>query len=276
MKDKMTKESDSFGDRMKLYESQETERYFLPLLPIYARLDGRSFHAFTRGMERPFDKKFSEIMIEVTKFLINETHALVGYTQSDEISVCWMVPDYKSEAFFNRRIFKLTSVLSGLVSAKFNQLALMHWPDKVIKHVPCFDCRVYNLPNEVELMNCFLWREQDALKNSITMAASAFYSHRELHLKTGKQKQEMLFQKGVNFNDYPDYFKRGTYIKRQTTEIELEESVRLKIHESKRPPVGTKVTRSKLEILNIPPLNRIANREDVLFRDAKPTLKPLY
>jgi hypothetical protein len=105
------------------------------------------------------------------------------------------------------------------------------------------------------------------------MAASAVYSHKELHLKTGKQKQEMLFQKGINFNDYPDYFKRGTYVKRRTYELELEESIRLKIPAAKRPPVGAKFIRSRLDVLKIPPLSRIENREDVLFRNADPILK---
>lgn len=262
-------ETDTFGQRMKEYEAQETERYFLPLLPIYARLDGRSFHTFTRGMERPFDRNFSATMELTVKFLVEETHALLGYTQSDEISLAWMVPDYKSEAFFNRRIFKLTSVLSGLASAKFNQLAIAHWPEKVFKQVPCFDCRVYTLPNEVELMNCFLWREQDAVKNSITMAASAYYSHKELHLKNGKQKQEMLFAKGINFNDYPDFFKRGVYVHRELHEEELDEATRMKIPEAKRPAIGTKFTRSSIEVMHIPPLGRIENKCDVLFRGAE-------
>jgi len=270
---KIAHENDEFGSRMKTYEAQETERYFLPLLPIYARLDGRSFHTFTKGMERPFDARFSATMEGVVRFLVEETHAVVGYTQSDEISLCWIVPDYKSEAFFNRRIFKLTSVLSGLASAKFNQSAMVHWPEKVVKQVPCFDCRVYTLPNEVELMNCFLWREQDAVKNSITMAASAYYSHKELHLKNGKQKQEMLFAKGINFNDYPDYFKRGIYVRRETQEEELDEATRMKIPEAKRPAIGTKFTRSSIGAMHVPPLSRIENKCDVLFRGMKPILK---
>lgn len=269
----MNEDKDLFGDRMKAYESQETDRYFLPLLPIYARLDGRSFHTFTRGMERPYDKNFSDTMIEVVKFIVEETNAVIGYTQSDEISLCWIVPDYKSEAFFNRRIFKLTSVLAGLASAKFNQLAITHWSEKVLKQVPCFDARVYTLPNEIELMNCFLWREHDAVKNSITMAASAYYSHKELHQKTGKEKQEMLFQKGINFNNYPDFFKRGTYVKRVTFEKELDESIRIKIPESKRPPIGHKVIRSEVRTLDLPPLSRIENKVNVLFHGQLPTLK---
>lgn len=266
-------DNDDFGDRMKLYEAQECERHFIPLLPIYARLDGRSFHTFTRGFERPFDMKFIDTMINVTKFLVEETHATVGYTQSDEISLAWVVPDFKSEAFFNRRIFKLTSVLAGLASAKFNQLAMHHWPEKVLKLTPCFDARVYTLPNEEELTNCFLWREQDATKNAITMAAQSQFSHKELHGKNGSQKQEMLFSKGINFNDYPPRCKRGTYVQRVTRQQALSEEIRMRIPEAKRPPPGHIVERSEIAFMNLPPLGGIANRAGVLLRKEAPVMK---
>lgn len=75
----------TLGQRMKGYEKRETEMEFLPLLPVYARIDGRSFHTFTRGMKRPYDENLSRAMIETTKYLVEHTHAKVGYTQSDEI-----------------------------------------------------------------------------------------------------------------------------------------------------------------------------------------------
>lgn len=85
------------GDRMKAYENVETGRRFTPLLPVYARIDGRSFHAFTHGMDRPFDDKLISVMRETTRRLVEETDALVGYTQSDEISLLWYRDDPKSQ-----------------------------------------------------------------------------------------------------------------------------------------------------------------------------------
>jgi tRNA(His) 5'-end guanylyltransferase len=78
--------------------------------------------------------------------------------------------------------------------------------------MPRFDARVYVVPTLEEAVNSFLWREQDATKNSITMAASAYYSHNELMNKNGSEKQEMLFQKEVNWNDYPTFFIRVSYV----------------------------------------------------------------
>ena len=88
---------DPLGDRMKDYEGRETKRRFLPLLPVCARLDGRAFHTWTKNLERPFDKRFVNLMRDVTSYLVQETNAVVGYTQSDEISLVFYSPDPKSQ-----------------------------------------------------------------------------------------------------------------------------------------------------------------------------------
>ncbi len=93
---------DDFGNRMKVYEAAETERYFMPLLPVYARIDGRSFSNFTQGMKRPYDERITRAMVETTKYLVEETHARIGYAQSDEISLVWQQEHYKSERLFKK------------------------------------------------------------------------------------------------------------------------------------------------------------------------------
>jgi len=55
---------------MKEYEAQETARRFLPGLPIYARIDGRGFSKFTKGMDRPYDARMSNAMVSATKVLV--------------------------------------------------------------------------------------------------------------------------------------------------------------------------------------------------------------
>lgn len=109
---------------------------------------------------------------------------------------------YLYETLFKGKVFKLTSILASLSTGFFNKNISNFLPEKS-DLMPVFDCRVFNLPNVSEVVNYFNWREQDATKNSISMAAQAFYSHKELMGKNGSQKQEMLFQKGVNWNDYP-------------------------------------------------------------------------
>src|SRR3990167_1825157 len=154
--------SDALGDRMKAYEAHESERRFLPMLPVYARIDGRCFSAFTRGMGRPWDERLTQTMIETTRRLVDETDALAGYTQSDEISLLWYRADPKSQIFFDVKVFKICSVTAALTTSIFVSLARRHWPEKVDQRPVAFDCRAFQLPNQEEAANVFLWRELDA------------------------------------------------------------------------------------------------------------------
>jgi tRNA(His) 5'-end guanylyltransferase len=206
---------DEMGDRMKGYEQRETGRKFLPYLPVYARLDGRGFSRFTKGMERPYDAAMSDAMTEVTKYLVENSGALTGYCQSDEISLCWKQEDYKSEIFFGGKIQKMVSTLAAMATAKFVAIALKEWPEKCTKALPTFDCRVFQLPNDEELANTFLWRVNDATKNSVSMAASSVSSHKELQGKGRADRLDMLLEKGINWNEYPRFFKEGTFVKRR-------------------------------------------------------------
>lgn len=226
----MSKSLDPMGDRLKGYEGMETGQQFLPMLPVYARIDGKCFSKFTEGMDRPYDVKMSEMMQETTKYLVEKTGALTGYTQSDEISLIWYSDDPKSEIFFCRKKQKMVSTLSAMATAKFLQLTLQYFPEKCEKSLPTFDARVFQLPTLTEGMNCFLWRVQDAVKNSITMAASSSYSHKELMNKSGAVKLDMLMEKGINWNDYPRFFKEGSFFKRQ--EYLKGEAIRTKVVET--------------------------------------------
>ena len=266
--------SDLFGDRMKGYEQMVTGRRFLPGLPVYARIDGRSFSKFTQGMERPFDHRMSDVMIATTEYLVEETDACIGYTQSDEISLCWYADKPESEIFFAGKIQKMVSVLAGMASSSFfmNYLYLFdqNTDDYYIdsQKIPCFDARVFQLPNKMECANAFLWREFDATKNSISMAARSVYSHNELMYKNGGEMQEMLWQKGINWNDYPSFFKRGTFVQRKPKWVELDDETLAKIPEDKRP--DGPVQRHELVRLEMPPFTKVTNRVEVIFDGADP------
>lgn len=259
---------DALGDRMKAYEGRESERRFLPMVPVCARIDGRNFSAFTRGMDRPYDVAMSELMVATTKQLIEETHARIGYTQSDEISLVWQSERSDSSIFFDHRITKMTSVLASLATTIFCR-SLYHTVHKERACLwPHFDCRVWQVPTRSEAANVFLWREQDATKNAVSMAARSVYSHKELEHKSGPEMQEMLFVKGINFNDYPAFFKRGTFARRETSMRELTAEELEKIPEVHR-PVGM-VERSSVVRLEMPRFGSVTNREAVIFEGAVP------
>jgi tRNA(His) 5'-end guanylyltransferase len=247
----------------------------MPLLPVLARLDGRAFHAFVRGLNRPFDERLSRLMIETTQFLVRETTAVVGYTQSDEITLAWVPAEFDSQVFFDGRVQKMTSTLAALCSAFFNNRLPAFLPAEYSQRMPVFDCRVWNVPNTTEAANTFLWRELDATKNSIAMAARTYYAHHEVHERNGSEMQELLFRKGVNWNDYPPFFKRGTFIRRRKvgrafTAVELET---LPAKHAARSNPALVVERTECESLEMPPLSTVENREGVLFRAEEPQLR---
>lgn len=262
---------DDLGDRMKEYESQEAGRRFLPLLPVVARLDGKNFSKFTRGMERPYDKRLSDLMVQTTAYLVKETNACVGYTQSDEISLAWYSTDVKSQIYFDGRVQKMVSVLAAECSVYFN-----NWCEEGFLRAsstrPVFDCRVWQLPTLEEAANTFLWRELDASKNSVSMAAQEYFSHKELMHKSGKEKVEMLFRKGVNWNDYPAFFKRGTFVQRRTVKARLspEDLVDLPEKHHARQNPDMEFERTEYRRLDMPPFGRVKNRAAVLFEGAEP------
>lgn len=210
----MSKDSDTFGDRMKSYEAPSTTRIAFKGLPIVARLDGKAFHTFTKGLARPYDTRLSNLMVEITKQLVDRFGADCGYTQSDEITLVWYVDSGSQQEYpFGGRLQKFESLLSSFAGAFINKVLVDYLPEKA-SSLPIFDCRAFVVPNLTEAVNEIVWRQQDCTKNAITMAAYAHYSHKECMNKNGSEKQEMLFAKGINFNDYPYFFKRGTFVRR--------------------------------------------------------------
>jgi tRNA(His) 5'-end guanylyltransferase len=265
---------DGLGDRCKDFEQAEAGRRAMRGLPLLARLDGRAFHTFTRGMQRPYERGMSIAMIETTRFLVQELHALVGYTQSDEITLAWFEASRSASDYaFDGRFQKIASVLAGMASAKFCQLVREHLPAKA-NDTPHFDCRVWQVPTLDDAADVFIWREDDATKNSITMAAGAYYADDELDGKHSGVKQEMLWQKGVNWNGFPSFFKRGSYLQRRTALRTLTDEERARIPEVHRPAEGATFERSQVVELDLPPVRKIANLPAVLFERADPVAKP--
>lgn len=258
---------DALGDRMKSYEVMETGRRFLPLLPVYARIDGRNFSSFTRGMERPYDAAFVGCMDGVTRWLVEETGALVGYTQSDEISLLFYSSDPRSQIFFDGKIFKMVSVLAAMTSVKFGEFVRERFPDRA-ERLPVFDCRVFQLPTREEAANVFLWRELDATKNAIQMAARDCYSHKHMHGRNTSDMHEMLHEKGINFNNYCARFKRGAFFMRRKVLRELDAETLARIPEDKRP--DGPIERQVVEQIEMPKFNTVTNRVGVLFFSEEP------
>lgn len=264
---------DSFGDRMKEYEGAEAGRRVMRHLPILARLDGRAFHTFCRGLNKPYDQRFHDLMCAVTTRLVEETGALVGYTQSDEISLVWYSADPKSQVFFDGRIQKLVSILAAMASVEFFRLLPAYLPEKV-GTLPQFDCRVWGVPTLEEAANTFLWREQDATRNSILALGQAHFSHKRLQGVNTKLLQELLFQEaGVNWStSTPDWAKRGTWIRRVrgARRFSVDELERLPLKHAARTNPDLLVERWEVQRTPMPRFGSVLNRVAVLFEGAEP------
>lgn len=266
----MTK--DSLGDRMKLLEGRESARTLMPMLPVMARLDGRSFSRLTRNLKRPYDRPFMTAMQSTAEYLAKETNSLLTYTQSDEITLVWQQPDSRTELLFGGRVQKLVSVLASMAGIRLYQMLTLHEVLASMQQLPMFDCRVWSLPRESDASAAFLWRELDATRNSIQMAAQAKFSHKQLHERNCSELQDMLMSVGVNWNNYPADFKRGQFIQRRHVERKFttEELDRLPPQHAARENPDLVVRRCEYVYLSMPPFSQVINRDDVVFRGADP------
>ena len=222
---------DDLGKRMKENYELVSKYQLTKRTPVIVRIDGRAFHTFTRGFRKPFDPILMESMQLTMKYLCENIQGCVlGYTQSDEISL--LLVDYKtfeSQPWFGNEVQKITSISASMATLKFNKefsyaisdlCENLHISDEDNKYSKAllrakgkgamFDARCFNIPKE-EVTNYFLWRQNDATRNSIEMVGRAYFSDKELHKKTCNMIQDMLHeQKGVNWNDFSVPEKRGT------------------------------------------------------------------
>jgi tRNA(His) 5'-end guanylyltransferase len=236
---------DPRGDILKKLEMEEAGRKMVMELPVIARLDGRAFHTYTRGMARPYDYNFSRCMWETAGALLKEFHAKLAYVQSDEITLVWEKPIH-----FDGRYQKMCSVLASYAGVVFNRLAEKALPAKK-DIIATFDCRVFQVESIARVKEVVEWRENDATRNSILSAGQAYFSHKELHGQNTNKVQDMLHSKGINWNDYPAFFKRGTYLKKMNVRRELTYVEWSRIPEKHRPPLDTVYIRSEVRVLDM-------------------------
>lgn len=206
---------DELGERMKENYEHRT-RILLPRRTYTViRLDGKAFHTYTKGFKRPYDLGLMRIMDQTAIKLCEQVQGVkMAFTQSDEISL--IMTDFDSlqtDAWFDGNMQKMVSVAASIATAAFNNG--MYLDDEILasmEKVAYFDARVFTIPETEEVVNYLIWRQQDATRNSIQMGAQALYSQKQLHGKNTSELQELMFQKGVNWNDYPSGFKRGRAI----------------------------------------------------------------
>lgn len=230
-------DTSDLANRMKDYEKRN-QYYLQKRTPVAIRVDGRSFHTFTKGFQRPFDKILMTAMQETAKYMCeNIQGAKFAYVQSDEITI--ILVDYdtlETDCWFNYRTDKLCSISASMATMAFNKFFEKNINDWISKNIPSFheawhnpedeklyraylnaskkgamfDSRCFNIPKE-EVTNLIYWRQLDAMRNSIQMVGQAYFSPAKLKDKTCNDIQDMLMaQCGINWNTFTIPCKRGT------------------------------------------------------------------
>lgn len=217
--------------RMKNNYENRSKTFLTRRTPVICRIDGKAFHTYTRGLNKPFDEGLMEDMTDTAIYLCQNIQGVkCAYVQSDEISI--LITDYdtlQTDAWFDYNVQKMTSISASLATGIFNQLRFQRILDNQSEYyfsrngsielsdtpLANFDSRVFNIPVD-EVANYFLARQKDAVKNSIAMLAQSLYSHKELDGVNSNQMQELCFQKGHNWNDLHWNKKRGTLIIKNT------------------------------------------------------------
>lgn len=207
---------DDLGTRMKGYE----QCYSIKLTkrtPVILRIDGKSFHTMVKkwNCDKPFDENLINAMMGTTKYLCeNISGCQLGYVQSDEISLLLTNNQtVNTQPWFDNKLQKIVSVGASMATMMFND-----WYDKAEINSAMFDCRAFVLPED-EVCNYFIWRQQDASRNSVQMLARSLYSHKECNNKNSDELQEMCFHKNRNWNNLEVYKRRGSCCEKNPVEI---------------------------------------------------------
>lgn len=206
----------SIGDRMKNYEAVPQIK-LTPRMPMIIRVDGRAFHTYTRGFNKPWDDCLTNTMNDVAHALMKEVQgAKLAYVQSDEVSV--LTTDYEmheTQAWFDKKVQKVCSVAASVATGAFNDNISIKHVHRKIAH---FDARCFVIPVE-DVNNYFIWRQQDATRNSIQGLAHANFPHKQLQgVSTGQAKEKLLVEKEIDWDELELWKQRGWCVRR-TKEI---------------------------------------------------------
>ena len=237
--------NDELGKRMKEYYEQVPKYRLMRRTPVAIRIDGKAFHTFTKGFQKPFDEILGRTMRETMKYLCENIQGCVlGFTQSDEITLILIdYQNFNTSAWFDYEVQKMCSISASMATLAFNKFFSLNIANNFdIEYIhmygpqtpedeyaitlmkaetkgAMFDARCFNIPKE-EVTNLIYWRQLDATRNSIQMVGQANFSHKELQNKSCNDIQDMLMtQKGINWNDFPTHLKRGSCCVRKVVDI---------------------------------------------------------
>jgi len=207
---------DDLGQRMKSQYEVRARTYLPRRTYTIMRLDGKAFHSFTKGFDRPYSSTLIGAMDETAIALCKNIQGCqFAYVQSDEISL--LLTDFSTidtDAWYDGQVQKMTSVSASIATAHFNRQI-------GTERLAYFDSRVYTIADPTEVENYFVWRQKDAIRNAIQMHAQSLYSHKELEYKNQMMQLEMIADKGTSHDVLPKGFRLGRFISKTDNEWKI-------------------------------------------------------
>lgn len=204
---------DELGDRMKKYEAA-SNAILTPRMPVFIRVDGRAFHTFTKGRQKPYDHSIIDTMVKAAQLTAKEMQGFkFAYVQSDEAT--FMISDtdtLESQGWFGYEVNKLVSITASAFTAYFNKYWHLDVEEQMFE-TAMFDARAFNVPIE-DAPNAFVWRQRDWERNSLQMLARSHFSHKQLHGKSTLEMRMMLLNDDIDDLLRTDQEKFGTFIER--------------------------------------------------------------
>ena len=271
---------DTLGDNVKAYEGMANgETFFGTSVTeewsyVVARVDGRAFSTFTRGMEKPVDSWILEAMIQAAEGTFGELRPRLAYVQSDEATFCW----HRDSLEFNGRKQKHVSLLAATFTGYFIDTLVRTEPQRYLEltKVPKFDSRCWEVPTAWDVLDAFAWREKDAVKNAVSTAARTVAPERELHGTNMQTRRNLLKDRGFDWDSLPASYTNGAYLRHVSYQKPLDPETLARIPEHKRPAEGELVTRHEVRVdTRWTSIHQLDNVMEFFASMEDPKLRPL-
>lgn len=222
MKEKLIKTASELAKKIKILE-KGFEQVLPGDRPYVVRLDGVNFRSYTSTLDKPFDKKFTDSLINTTKALMERTGAILGFCQSDEITLIGgpATNDDSKNHLYGGRTQKIASVLASVAACEFyyendinknNDVSVA--PKRPLSY---FDARVFSVPDWETVAQVLMWRHRfDCRRNALNSIALKYFSSDSIQGKSLKSVIEKIeLENNINiYTEFPHENVYGTFLKR--------------------------------------------------------------
>ena len=203
------------AEKIKLLEGQ-FESKLATGKPFVVRLDGVAFRTFTKTLQKPFDPRFTQAMIQTTMDLAQKFHSLTSFCQSDEITlIIGNEEGPNPTAFYNNRVSKIVSVIASFAGVRFNWHLSKAGVSLHSDNLPFFDARAFSADYQTAA-DAVYWRHKyDCRRNAINSIGFHKLSHKETVNVSLPKVVAKLAENGIDvYQHFPKSALYGVFVKK--------------------------------------------------------------